>query len=94
MPTNQLNHPKDVYIFGFLLGNVVRDPDRLPDAEDGAYACGLAWAFGDEVPEWRVYPKGSRLFPYLGTQTENRGTLVQTLRSLDVLLDEADVARN
>ena len=88
VPSDQFrNHPKDIYVFGFLLGNVFEDGDGLPDIEVGAYVCSLAWAPRAEVAEWEFYRSGSRLFPYFGTQTDNVGMLVRDVHPMDELMD-------
>ena len=88
VPLDQFrDHPKDIYVFGFSLGNVATDGDGLPDIEAGAGVCSLAWASRAEVAGWGFYPSGSRLFPYFGTQTNNVGTLVWDVHSMDELVD-------
>lgn len=87
VPLDQFrNNPKAIYVFGFLLGNVIAGPDGQPDVESGSFVCSLAWASCGDVEKWDLYPPGASLFPYFGTRTCNAGELVKNVRPMNELV--------
>ena len=85
VPVDQLNRHKDIYVFGFLLGNFVDFADGFVDVEENAGVCGLVWASRGQVVNWQLFRRGERLFPYFMTRVTNRGCLVRDLPKLEDL---------
>ena len=92
VPIDQLRrHPKDIYIFATLLGNTVtQDPTTgIPILEDGAEICAMRWEHHGQVQGWEQIARGTPVYPYARTRTNNLGQSMQNLREIEELKSQA-----
>ena len=90
VPIDQLNRiPKDIYIFTIVMLDHGIDPKtRIEIAEGPAVLAYPRWATLEEVQKWKVFPKGSKVYPYLsgsGTRCVNKGQAFRSLHDLSCL---------
>ena len=88
VPQDQVQrHPKSIYIFASLLGDLGRKDHQTgsPMLEIDACICDIRWETLDNVREWEQIATGTRLYPYAATRTANFGSLMHGLRTPDSL---------
>lgn len=47
--------------------------------------CFAGWATDADIKSWKIVPRGSHIFPYSATQTENHGVPIHQLRPMEDL---------
>ena len=88
VPQDQVQrHPKSIYIFASLLGDIDRRDQQTgsPMLEVGACICDIRWETLENVRGWDRIATGTQLYPYAATRTANYGALMHDLRTPDSL---------
>jgi len=79
VPVDQYNQqPKDLYIFVMVLG----DSD-MPQFLNKTADCFTKWSTREDINHWHFIPRGSSVFPYSGTRTDNYGQKMSECNAME-----------
>ena len=79
LPVDQYRQrPKDLYIFAMLLGD-----SNMPRSLNKTGNCFIKWATYEDISGWRVIEKGSQVFTYPKTRTDNYGEKMSECRRME-----------
>lgn len=78
--------PKDLYIFTVILGDKIgRTLDLVPDKSG---ICLMKWATHADIGNWKFVRKGTPVFPYNRTRTDNYGQKISDCRPMETLVNK------